>query len=282
MIDDDNIEISNLNRQVLFHQEHKGLSKAKVAFDSAKKINNDLKCNYINKRISSENKDIFNKFYFSKVDMVLGAIDSQKGNYYLVKQCELLEKIFIKGGTKGTQGKAEIFIPNLTCSFNDIDFGGEEEEKTPSCTKREFPGKIEDCIDNARDLFDDYFVTSIVDMNRFINDKNDINNKRLKLEVENSMNKYKFNHNILYLIKNNNKNELENEIFIIGLKEFYTFFIEDIKYIYKLHPLNETEESKNFWRNKRKPTELIFNFEDKLCINFLFNFIKIFSQLIKK
>lgn len=280
VIDDDNIEISNLNRQVLFHQEHKGLSKAKVACDSAKKINGDLNCNYINRRISPENKDIFNKSYFSNVDLVLGAIDSQKGNYYLVKQCELFEKIFIKGGTKGTQGKAEIFIPNLTCSFNDIDFGGEEEEKTPSCTRREFPGKIEDCIDNARDLFDDYFVTSIVDMFMFINDKNDINNKRLKLEIESSMNKYNFIDKILNLVKLTDKSELENEIFIIGLKEFHKLFIEDIKYIYKLHPLNETEESINFWRNKRIPNELSFDVEDELCINFLFNFIKIFSQLI--
>lgn len=61
VIDDYNIEISNLNRQFLFHEEHKGLSKAKIACDSAKVFNSDLKCNYINKRISPENKDIFNK-----------------------------------------------------------------------------------------------------------------------------------------------------------------------------------------------------------------------------
>jgi hypothetical protein len=68
----------------------------------------------------------------------------------------------------------------MTCSFNDLDLGvqEEEEEKSPSCTRREFPGKIEDCIDNARDLFDEYFFTLIIDMLKIFNDKDDINNER--------------------------------------------------------------------------------------------------------
>ena len=181
VIDDDNIEISNLNRQFLFHEEHKGKSKAYIACKSAKEINNDLQCNYISKRISPDNKNIFNKTYFNKVDFVLGAIDSNQGNYYLVKQCELFDKIFIKGGTGGPAGKIESFIPQITCSYNNIKYIGAEEEKSPSCTRREFPGKIEDCIDNARDLFDEYFVTLINDLLKLING----NEKLLKLEVEN-------------------------------------------------------------------------------------------------
>ena len=133
----------------------------------------------MNKRISPKNKDIFNKNYFINVDFILGAIDSPEGNYYLVKQCELFEKIFIKGGTNKTAGKSEIFIPNITCSFNDIEKVVEEnEEKIPSCTRREFPKKIEDCIDNARDLFDEYFRILIIDTKTLINDK-DINNEKL-------------------------------------------------------------------------------------------------------
>ena len=179
IIDDDNIEISNLNRQFLFQEKHKGLSKAKIACNSAKEINNDMQCNYLHQRISPENKSIFNKNYFQNVDFVLGAIDSQEGNYYLAKQCELFEKVFIKGGTKGAAGKAEIFIPNVTCSFNDIEFIEVEEEKTPSCTRREFPSKIEDCIDNARDLFDNYFVTLRVNLLEIINDNSEIKEDKL-------------------------------------------------------------------------------------------------------
>ena len=301
-IDDDNIEISNLNRQFLFHEEHKGKSKACIACRSAKEINNDLICSYISKRISPENKDIFNKSYFKNVDFVLGAIDSNQGNYYLVKQCELYDKIFIKGGTGGPAGKIETFIPQMTCSYNNIKYVGPEEDKLPSCTRREFPGKIEDCIDNARDLFDEYFVTIVDDILNIINNKE----KLLQLEVENDMNKFnliikfihfiknennkinknKFN-NVLDLFKKRNsknenerKNKLEKDLITFGLKEFEKLFVKDIEKIYSQNPLNDTEASKSFWNNKRQPSELHFEIEDELCLNFLFNFLKIMSKLL--
>ena len=300
VIDDDNIEISNLNRQVLFHEEHKGKSKACIACQSAKEINNDLICSYISKRISPENKDIFNKSYFKDVDFVLGAIDSNQGNYYLVKQCELYDKIFIKGGTGGPAGKIESFIPKMTCSYNNIKYVGPEEDKLPSCTRREFPGKIEDCIDNARDLFDEYFVTLVDDLLKLFDDKE----KLLKLDIENAMNKYNIIIKLLYFIKyenekinknkfnsfielfkkKNNKNvrkiKIENELIKLGLKEYEKLFIKDIKKIYSQNPINDTEESKSFWANKRPPCELQFEIEDELCLTFLFNFIKITSKLL--
>ena len=302
VIDDDNIELSNLNRQFLFHEENKGKSKAYIACQSAKEINNELNCNYIPKRISPENKNIFNKSYFKNVDFVLGAIDSNQGNYYLVKQCELNKKIFIKGGTYGPSGKVETFIPDMTCSYNNIKYVGQEEEKLPSCTRREFPGKIEDCIDNARDLFDDYFVTLIYDLQNIINEKE----KLVELEVQNSMDKFNIMYNYICLInkdiqiktnketnkiikfmnffkkKNiNEENDIEKELIKFGLKEYDKLFINNVKKIYSAHPLNETEESQLFWTNKRQPKELVFNIDDELSINFLFNFLKITANLLE-
>ena len=278
LIDDDKIEISNLNRQFLFHEEHKGLSKAEVASNSAKEINKDIKCEFLNKRISPKNKDIFNKNYFINVDFILGAIDSPEGNYYLAKQCELFEKIFIKGGTNKTAGKSEIFIPNITCSFNDIEKVVEEnEEKIPSCTRREFPKKIEDCIDNARDLFDEYYRVLIIDIKTLINDK-DINNGKLLLDIETSMNKYNLINTLFNLLKLDNRNDLEIELIKFGLNEFNKLFVEDIKKIYNSNPITDTEESKTFWSDKKQPDELNFDIENQLCMEFLFFLLKILSN----
>ena len=302
VIDDDNIEISNLNRQILFHEEDKGKSKAYIACISAKEINNDLNCNFISKRISPENNNIFYDSSFENVDFVLGAIDSKMGNYYLSKQCELYEKILIKGGTGGPTGKVESFIPNMTYSYNNIAYRGEPEEKLPSCTRREFPRKIEDCIDNSRDLFDEYFNILIVDLLKIINGKE----KLMKIEVENSINKFNILNIFLYFFINvNNKivtiflqklinyfgikfqikaflDEEEEKLFIkFGLEEFYKLFTKDVEKIFIEHPLNETEESKTFWQNKKIPKKIEFNIEDEQCINFLFSFLKITSQLLQ-
>ena len=274
VIDDDNIEISNLNIQFLFHEEHKGFSKDEIACNSVKEINNDLKCNYMNKRIGPKNKDIFNSSYFKNIDFVLGAIDSQKGNYYLVKQCELYEKIFIKGGTKGAEGKAEIFIPNLTCSYNGLEYVGDIEEKSPSCTRRHFPSKIEDCIDNARDIFDEYFITIFVDLFSIMDEKKIFRKEEISIE------KYHLIYEVICFIKFNNNIDIENKLIRFGLQEYHKLFVEEIKSIYNLHPLNDTEESIQFWNNKRIPTELCFDSTDSLCVDFVFYFIKKFSSIL--
>jgi ubiquitin-activating enzyme E1 len=291
VVDDDNIEISNLNRQFLFHEEDKGKSKALIASKSAKEINSDCQFNYIAKRISPENKYIFNQSYFKTVDFVFGAIDSSQGNYYLVRQCELHNKIFIKGATGGPQGKVESFIPDKTCSYNDIPIIPDDEgEKLPSCTRREFPGKIEDCLDNSRDLFDEYYATIVDDILKLFDPKE----KFLELEVKNTLDKFNIINKYLYFIelgineKNNDGkktkakkiNNLEKELIKFGLLEFEKLFVTNIKQIYISHPLNETEESKTFWLNKRKPTELPFNIEDELSLSFLYNFLNIFSKLL--
>lgn len=302
VIDDDNIEISNLNRQFLFHEENKGKSKALIAAKSAKEINPDCNFDYLCKRISPENKYIFKKSYFSNVDFVLDAIDSIQGNYYLSRQCELYDKILIKGATGGPSGKVQTFIPQKTGSYNDIPNipDDEDQEKLPSCTRREFPGKIEDCIDNARDLFDDYFVTIVDDILKLFDPKE----KFLQLEVNMSLDKFNLIKNYFFLIKSefnrkkslnndNSKkfnffksknhdrnNDIEKEFIKFGLLEFEKLFISNVKKIYISHPVEDTEESKAFWTNKRKPSELLFNIDDELCFSFIFNFLFICSKLL--
>ena len=304
IIDDDNIEISNLNRQFLFHEENKGKSKALIASKSAKEINPDCNFEYLAKRISPENKYIFNKAYFNNVDFILDAIDSSQGNYYLSRQCELYEKILIKGATGGPCGKVQTFIPKKTGSYNDIpNIPDDDQDKLPSCTRREFPGKIEDCIDNARDLFEDYFVTILDDILKLFDPKE----KFLQLEVNMSLDKFNLIRKYFILIKSefnrkkNNKNigvdkntkfnlfkskktdsiiDIQKELIEYGLIEFEKLFISNVKQIYISHPINDTEESKAFWTNKRKPSELSFNIEDELCFTFLFNFLYITSKLL--
>ena len=274
IIDDDMVELSNLNRQFLFHKKDIGKYKTLIAKDSANKINNDLKCKALCSRISDDNYHLFKDF--DKYDLILSAIDSNDGNSYLSELCQIYEKILIKGGIKGPQGKVESFNPKTTCSLNDIDYHQMPIEEVPKCTRRRFPKKIEDCIDNARDLFEEFnripfiYLKEIIKKNIFhIND--DI--------FEGSMEKRLLVYKYLQILFN--KNDYDN-FFSFGLFVFHYLFSHKINLLLSQYPLVLLDEDyKPFWSNKIIPTKLIFDIDDELSFNFVFSFLKIINNSLQ-
>lgn len=274
IIDDDLVELSNLNRQFLFHKKDIGQYKTLVAKKSADKINKDLKCIPLSQRISEENFHLFSDF--KNYDLVLSAIDSDEGNSYLSELCQLFEKILIKGGIKGPEGKVESFIPKKTCSLNDIDYHQMPVEKVPACTRRIFPKKIEECIDNARDLFEEFNRIPIIYLKEIIG-KNifQIDNE----EFNNSKEKHLFVYKYLQIL--NNKKDY-NTLFSFGIFVFHYLFNHKINLLFLQFPLDLLDEnSKPFWRNKNPPNILQFNEDDELSFNFVFSFLKIINNSLQ-
>ena len=274
IIDDDLVELSNLNRQFLFHKKDIGKYKTLIAKESADKINKDIRCKALCDRISEENFHLFGDF--ENYDLVLSAIDSNDGNSYLSELCQIFEKILIKGGIKGPEGKVESFIPKITCSLNDIDYHQMSIEKVPQCTRRKFPKKIEDCIDNARDLFEELtripliYLKEIIDKNIF-----QIEKEIFKVSIEKHLILYKF----LQLL--NNKNDFSN-FFSIGLFFFDYIFSHKIDLLFTQYPLDLLDEnSKPFWRNKNPPKKIIFNIVDEFSFNFFFSLLKIINNSLQ-
>ena len=274
IIDDDMVELSNLNRQFLFHKKDIGKYKTLIAKDSANKINNDLKCKALCSRISDDNYHLFKDF--DKYDLILSAIDSNDGNSYLSELCQIYEKILIKGGIKGPQGKVESFNPKTTCSLNDIDYHQMPIEEVPKCTRRRFPKKIEDCIDNARDLFEEFnripfiYLKEIIKKNIF-----HINDDIFEGSIEKRLLVYKYLQ-ILF-----NKNDYDN-FFSFGLFVFHYLFSHKINLLLSQYPLVLLDEDyKPFWSNKIIPTKLIFDIDDELSFNFVFSFLKIINNSLQ-
>ena len=272
IIDDDMVELSNLNRQFLFHKKDIGKYKTLIAKDSANKINNDLKCKALCSRISDDNYHLFKDF--DKYDLILSAIDSNDGNSYLSELCQIYEKILIKGGIKGPQGKVESFNPKTTCSLNDIDYHQMPIEEVPKCTRRRFPKKIEDCIDNARDLFEEFNRIPFIYLKEIIK-KNIFNDDIFEGSIEKRLLVYKYLQ-ILF-----NKNDYDN-FFSFGLFVFHYLFSHKINLLLSQYPLVLLDEDyKPFWSNKIIPTKLIFDIDDELSFNFVFSFLKIINNSLQ-
>lgn len=87
LVDNDNIDITNLNRQIISTYENIGNSKLDEWEVRLKKINPDINIIKINEFITYENID---KLYNQKVDYLIDACDTVETKKLIIKKC--LEK----------------------------------------------------------------------------------------------------------------------------------------------------------------------------------------------
>lgn len=168
LCDDDMIELSNLNRQFLFHKEHLGLYKAKCAKKAALEINPALNIKAYQIKVCPDTEEIFDEIFYENIDIVLPAVDTVAGRKYIDSKVTKHEKHMFDTGISGIEGNSTVFIPNLTSTYTDFGFV-DTEFKKPSCTIKFIPSKFEDCIEWARKVFDTLFVDEINGVNTLIN-----------------------------------------------------------------------------------------------------------------
>lgn len=154
--DNDNIEVSNLNRQFLFRKNNVGDSKSRVACQIAKEINKDLNVTDYKAYVAQETENLFNDDFWENLDFVVNAVDNIKARLYVDSRCVWYAKPLLESGTLGTKANSQMIIPHKTQCYGDSQ--DPPEEAIPMCTLRNFPSQIEHCIEWGRDLFNKLFV----------------------------------------------------------------------------------------------------------------------------
>ena len=273
--DNDLIEISNLNRQFLFHKKDIRKPKSKIAVEQAKLINKDFNCKNLELLVNEETENFFNEKFWKKNDFILTAVDNKNARKYIDNQCTKYTKTLIDTGTLGTGGSCQVFVPFKTCCYNDIlDI---PESSIPLCTLRNFPSKIEHCIEWALDKFNEFFTIPVEELQKFIENKEAFYETIRKEEITSvQINKLKEIKNLLELIDQKNIAKIIEK----AVNIFYN------NYDYNIHLLlNEfPEDYKNkdgtlFWSgSKRIPKVIKFNINNEDC----FNFVKYYSILLAK
>ena len=128
IVDDDKIEISNLNRQILFTQEDIGKYKVIQAKKIIRKINKKTKVYLFKQRITKKNiNKIINKF-----DIICDATDNFETRYLINDYCLKNKKILISSAIS---------------KFNGYLFNFDFKKKTPClrCFMPEYPETGNDC-----------------------------------------------------------------------------------------------------------------------------------------
>jgi ubiquitin-activating enzyme E1 len=154
--DNDNIEVSNLNRQFLFRKNNVGHSKSEVACQIAKDMNNAMTVKDYQTRVGTDTEEVFNDEFWGKLDFVVNAVDNIHARLYVDGRCVWYKKPLLESGTLGTKANSQMIVPHITQCYGDSQ--DPPEDAIPMCTLRNFPNQIEHCIEWGRDLFNRFFV----------------------------------------------------------------------------------------------------------------------------
>lgn len=152
LVDPDNIETTNLNRQILFSDDDIGKNKADVAAQAIRKFNSGIKIETYPQYINEENKSLFSNKWFSQFDAVFAMVDSFQAREYIGRRAARVDVPMFTGGISKITADWETVIPYHTLKY-DINMMNESNSSTQSCTLKFFPSTPEHCIEWAHHQF---------------------------------------------------------------------------------------------------------------------------------
>ncbi|OAQ97524.1 hypothetical protein LLEC1_01943 [Akanthomyces lecanii] len=141
IVDLDTIDLSNLNRQFLFRQEHIKKSKALVAKEAAERFNPNVKIVAHHANIKDEE---FTVGWFRDFNVVFNALDNLEARRHVNKMCLAANVPLVESGTMGFNGQTQVIKKGITACY---DCTPKETPKSfPVCTIRSTPSQPIHCI----------------------------------------------------------------------------------------------------------------------------------------
>ncbi|KAI1389054.1 uncharacterized protein F4822DRAFT_404821 [Hypoxylon trugodes] len=156
IVDLDTIDLSNLNRQFLFRQEHIGKSKALVAKEIASAFNPQVEIVAHHGNIKDAQ---FHAEWFRGFKLVFNALDNLEARRHVNRMCLAADVPLIESGTTGFNGQVQVIKKGVTACY---DCTTKETPKTfPVCTIRSTPSQPIHCIVWSKSyLLNEIFGTS--------------------------------------------------------------------------------------------------------------------------
>ena len=119
IIDNDSIEITNLQRQVIYRNDAIGKSKASEAKEMALSLNPSIQINAITDTLNAKNAISLFEYY----DIMVDATDNLHTKYLINDACVVTNKPFVYGSVFKFQGQVSVFNfqngPTYRCLFPD-------------------------------------------------------------------------------------------------------------------------------------------------------------------
>ena len=270
--DMDHIELSNLNRQFLFQSDDIGKPKSDTACQKIEQHDSNIKLQSFTQKVGNETENVFDRSFWEKQNIIINALDNIEARQYVDNQCVIYEKPLFESGTLGTKCNVQTIIPHVTKTYSETN--DPVGKSIPVCTIKNFPFKIEHCIEWALECFTLYFNDFIRDVEAYCQGPQHFQNYLQKIDNENIRNE-KLDQLLLFRpVLESCTSETVQQF----AREIYEIcFVNKIKQILYNFPLNHTHENgKSFWTGNKLPPK-IMEFKTN---RFAVDFIKSFSVLL--
>ncbi len=109
IIDDDEVSLSNLQRQIIHAARDIGAAKVKSAEDFAKSLNPEIKLTAINARLDEKNSAEI----ISGHDIIIEGTDRFSTRLMISNMCEKQQRVLISGAVSMFDGQISVFAPHL-------------------------------------------------------------------------------------------------------------------------------------------------------------------------
>ena len=114
IVDSDKVELSNLNRQVIYNMDSIGKYKVDEAKKWVEKFNSDIKVKTFCLRLDKQNCQTV----YDDYDILVDAFDTEESVDIINETAVKYDKILIHAGLCNTQGSVMTTIPHKTACFN--------------------------------------------------------------------------------------------------------------------------------------------------------------------
>lgn len=129
IIDDDQITLSNLQRQVLFTTDDINQSKAKVAAKKVKSLNPNIQVEVVQQKLSAANALTL----LSDSDVIVDCTDNFPSRYLINDASVLLDKPLVYGSVFRYEGQVAVFNYNKGVNYRDFFPLPPDPKSVPNC-----------------------------------------------------------------------------------------------------------------------------------------------------
>ncbi len=109
VVDNDEIDLTNLQRQILYTTEDIGKGKAATVAQQIRRLNSDVNVVPVNQRLCSENAAKL----FAETDLVIDGCDNFATRHLVNRTCLALKKPLVSGAAMRFEGQLAVFDPAM-------------------------------------------------------------------------------------------------------------------------------------------------------------------------